>query len=119
MGVRLDDGTVIRSKLVVSDASAYTTFMDSAPRGVERHGYPQVRRARAQSGSPLRLGYDEAIDLPAHIFWHLPDYDITAADKRYKDKLDFENGQCCTSSARPHAIPTKRSATPTSPRSSR
>jgi phytoene dehydrogenase-like protein len=98
VGVRLADGTEVRSKCVVSDASAYTTFMRLLPEQVRhRHGFPA--KFQDLGPSPVHvygfLGYDEAIDLPAHIYWHLPDYDIETADRRYKEELRFEEGQAC------------------------
>ena len=98
VGVRLDDGTVINSRLVISDASAYTTFMDLLPRNLSKmHGYPP--KFDDLGPSPVHmyyfLGYDDAPDLPAHIVWHLPAYDIDAADAKYRANMDFEGGQAC------------------------
>lgn len=99
VGVVLGDGTQIRSKLVISDASAWVTFMELLPEAErEKHGYA---RLFAQTGpSPamcyLFLGYDEEIDLPKHIVWHMPSYagvdpyDLDAADMVYKGQMRFE-----------------------------
>jgi all-trans-retinol 13,14-reductase len=98
VGVRLTDGTEVHSKRVISGASAYTTLMDLLPADVsQRHGYPARFEQLGPSPTHLYyfLGYDEVIDLPAHIIWHLPDYDIDAADRRYKEEMDFESGQAC------------------------
>ena len=99
VGVRLEDGTEIRSKLVVSDASAYTTFMQMLdPEIAERHGY----RARFDDIGPspshvyLLLGYDEAIDLPKQVIWQMPSYDgiskwdLSRADDLYKASMKLE-----------------------------
>jgi len=98
-GVRLEDGTEIRAPLVISDASAYVTFMDLMDRQISTdHGYAQ--RFETVRPSPahlyLLLGYDEAIDLPKQIFWHMPEYDgidaydLDAADNLYKDEARFD-----------------------------
>ena len=111
VGVELEDGTEIRSDLVVSDASAYTTFMELLePEVGERHGY---RKRFEQIGpSPshvyLLLGYDEDIELPKEIVWHMPTYagvsrwDLSASDDLYKNhtKLDGMGGYLLSPSAR-------------------
>jgi all-trans-retinol 13,14-reductase len=44
----------------------------------------------------LYLGYEEEIDLPAHIVWHMPRYDdvdpsdLAAADKLFKTQMRFK-----------------------------
>jgi phytoene dehydrogenase-like protein len=99
VGVRLEDGREVRSSLIISDASAYTTYMDMLDRGVsERHGYAQ--RFDDIGPSPghvyLLLGYDEKIDLTKQIIWHMPTYDgiskydLDNADVVYKKELRFE-----------------------------
>lgn len=93
VGVRLESGETIRAPLIVSDTGAYTTFMELLPRELsERHGYAQ--RFDDVEPSPahvfLFLGYDEAIDLPPQVIWHMPEYeevdayDLSAADRHYK-----------------------------------
>lgn len=97
VGVELEDGTRVRSKLVISDASAYTTFMELLPREVsERHGYPERFTRIGPSVAHLYLvaGYSEEIALPQHIVWDLPSYDIDTADAKYKGERDFENMGC-------------------------
>lgn len=97
VGVELDDGTRIRSNLVISDASAYTTFMELLPKDVsEQHGYPELFTRIGPSVAHLYLvaGYKEEIDLPKHIVWDLPSYDIDTADAKYKRDRDFENMGC-------------------------
>ncbi len=111
VGVRLADGTEIRSNLVISDASAYTTFMEMLdPEVSDRHGY----RARFLDIGPspshvyLLLGYDEEIDLPKQVVWHMPSYegvskwDLSRADDLYKSemKLDGMGGYLLSPSAR-------------------
>ncbi len=96
VGVRLDDGQEIRSPLVISDASAWTTFTQLLPREVSaRHGYLDKMRD-ARMSPPLMcllLGYDEAIDLPPNLVWQLPNYhdfskyDISGADRMYKAEM--------------------------------
>lgn len=99
VGVRLGDGTEIRSRLVISDASAYVTFMQLLPEEErEKHGY--ASRFEQTGPSPahlyLMLGYDEEIELPQQIIWHMPSYpdvgryDLSAADKSYKSEMRFE-----------------------------
>ncbi|GMV43114.1 MAG: hypothetical protein AMXMBFR64_48300 [Myxococcales bacterium] len=97
VGVELEDGTRIRCPLVISDASAYTTFMELLPRDVsEEHGYPEKFTRIGPSVAHLYLvaGYREDIDLPKHIVWDLPSYDIDTADAKYKQERDFENMGC-------------------------
>lgn len=94
VGVELEDGTKIQAKRVISDASAYTTFMDLLPREIsERLGYPKRFEAIGPSVAHLYLvaGYEGEIDLPKHIVWELPSYDIDRADAKYKAERDFEN----------------------------
>lgn len=99
VGVRLESGEEVRCPLIISDASAHTTFMDLLePELSERLGYPQ--RFREIGPSPghvyLFLGYDEAIDLPKQIFWQMPHYDgidpydLDAADAVYKGDMRFD-----------------------------
>ena len=99
VGVLLDNGEEIRSKLVISDASAYTTFMELIDREVaDNHGYPPLFDELGSSPAHLYLflGYDEEIDLPAHIIWQMPTYegvdpyDLDAADRSYKETSRFE-----------------------------
>jgi phytoene dehydrogenase-like protein len=92
VGVELEDGTVIRSKRVISDASAFTTFMELLPKDVcERHGYPEKFKQIKPSPAHLYLvvGYDEEIPLRKDIIWQLPSYDIDTADAAYKANQDF------------------------------
>jgi len=99
VGVRLRDGTEVRSKLVISDASAYVTYMELLPDEVrDQHGFPALFAQTAPSPAMcyLYLGYDEEIDLPAHIVWHMPTYpgldpyDLDASDRLYKSEMKFE-----------------------------
>jgi hypothetical protein len=73
--------------------------MQLLPRPVsERYDYP----ARFEEIGPsvahlyLCLGYDEAIELPKHIVWHMPTYegvgpyDLDAADVLYKEHLTLD-----------------------------
>lgn len=111
VGVRLEDGTEIRSKLVISDASAYTTFAELLdPEVSTRHGY--LKRFEEIGPSPshvyLLLGYDEEIDLPKEIVWHMPTYqgvsqwDLSRHDELYKKHmtLDGMGGYLLSPSAR-------------------
>jgi phytoene dehydrogenase-like protein len=112
VGVRLEDGTEIRSDLVISDASAYTTFVELLePEVSDRHGYR--RRFDGEIGpSPshvyLLLGYDEEIELPKEIIWHMPTYegvsrwDLSTQDDLYKKqrKLRGMGGYLLSPSAR-------------------
>ena len=111
VGVRLADGTEIRCELVISDASAYTTFMEMLdPEVSARHGYRQRFDDIGPSPSHvyLLLGYDEAIDLPKQVIWQMPSYegvskwDLSAADGLYKSqmKLDGMGGYVLSPSAR-------------------
>lgn len=93
VGVRLANGEEVRAKNIVSDASAWLTFTQLLdPEVSQRHGY--ARRFDSLAPSPahlsLELGYDEHIELPKHIIWHMPHgpgvppYDLAAADRLYK-----------------------------------
>lgn len=99
VGVRVKGGEEIRCDMVISDASAYVTFMELLPEAErEKHGYPA--RFAKTGPSPamcyLFLGYDEEIELPKHIIWHMPSYegvdpyDLDAADMVYKGQMRFE-----------------------------
>ncbi|MBN2192985.1 MAG: NAD(P)/FAD-dependent oxidoreductase [Polyangiaceae bacterium] len=99
VGVEIETGETIRAPLVISDASAYTTWMDLVDPAVsERLGYAEkFRDIRPSPGHVyLFLGYDEAIDLPKQIFWHMPtypgipQYDLDAADDHYKKDMALE-----------------------------
>ncbi|MEW5742827.1 MAG: NAD(P)/FAD-dependent oxidoreductase [Myxococcota bacterium] len=99
VGVRLADGQEVRSKLVISDASAYVTFMELLePELSQKLGYPELFKDIGPSPAHLYLllGYDEAIDLPKHIIWHMPEYegvnpyDLSKADAIYKDTMRLE-----------------------------
>lgn len=95
-GVELESGERVYCELVISDASAYTTYMELIDRDLAtRHGY--ASRFDAVGPSPshvyLLLGYDEAIDLPKHIVWEMPtyegisSYDLSKADHAYKGEM--------------------------------
>lgn len=99
VGVKLANGEEIRSKLVISDASAWTTWTQLVePEIAVRHGY--ARQLEELKPSPahlyLFLGYDEEIELPKEIIWHmptyegLPRYDLSALDEKYKQQMAFE-----------------------------
>jgi phytoene dehydrogenase-like protein len=99
LGVRLKTGEEIRAKIVVSDASAWTTFMELLPREVsERHGYVDPLKAIGSSPSHITLmaGWNEVIDLPRHIVWQMPRYpelpvwDVSGGDRIYKSQMRFE-----------------------------
>ncbi len=111
VGVRLEDGTEIRAKLVISDASAYTTFMEMLdPEVSTRHGYRQRFDDIGPSPSHvyLFLGYDEEIELPKQVVWHMPNYegiskwDLSKADELYKSemRLDGMGGYLLSPSSR-------------------
>jgi all-trans-retinol 13,14-reductase len=85
--------------LVISDASAYTTFNELLDREVaEKSGYLELFKQVNPSPAHihLMLGYDEVLDLPRHIVWAMPDtsavskYDIDGADAVYKAQLRFD-----------------------------
>lgn len=93
VGVRLTSGEELRAPVVISDASAHTTLNELLPREIaQRHGYPARFTEVGPSPSHLYLflGYDEALDLPPQIFWHMPEYrgvdryDLETADEQYK-----------------------------------
>lgn len=101
VGVRLVDGTEIRSKIVVSGASAYETFMRMLPREVSaKHGYTKLFDHVGMSPAHVYLfaGYDQHLDLPKHIVWQLPDYeevdghDLAAADVQLKKHMRLKGG---------------------------
>jgi all-trans-retinol 13,14-reductase len=100
VGVRLQNGEEIRSKLVISDASAWTTFMDLMPRDVsDKHGYTKVLSQVGSSPSHITLmvGWKERIEFPRYIVWQMPRYegelpswDISGGDRIYKNQMRFE-----------------------------
>lgn len=99
VGVRVKGGEEIRCDMVISDASAYVTFMELLPEAErEKHGYPALFAKTGPSPAMcyLFLGYDEEIELPKHIIWHMPSYegvdpyDLDAADMVYKGQMRFE-----------------------------
>lgn len=100
VGVRLTNGEEVRCKHVVSDASAWNTFMELLPRDVsERHGYAQRMQGIASSPSHLTLmvGWNQHLELPAHIIWQMPQYpgelpvwDVSNGDRIYKSQMRFE-----------------------------
>ncbi len=97
VGVELDDGRTIRSKRIISDTGAYSTFMKLLPPEVsERHGYPRIFQDVGPSSTHLYLllGYDEAIELPGHIIWDLPSYDIEGDDARFRAEEDLDLLTC-------------------------
>lgn len=99
IGVELTTGERLHAPVVISDASAHTTLIELLPPEVsERHGYPTHFRDIGPSPSHLYLflGYDEHLELPPQIFWHMPEYagvdryDLETADELYKDTQQFE-----------------------------
>ncbi len=99
VGVKLQGGEEVRAKLVVSDASAWTTWTQLVdPELSVSLGYAQKLEQVGPSPAHLYLflGYDEAIDLPKEIIWHMPTYegvdpyDLSLADEEYKGKMRFE-----------------------------
>jgi all-trans-retinol 13,14-reductase len=99
VGVKLENGEELRSKIVVSDASAYVTFTQLLPRELSTSlGYLDnlagVRPSPAHVH--LMLGYDEVIDLPQHIIWSMPTYegvskyDLDAADPLFKRDMRMD-----------------------------
>ncbi|MBW2212003.1 MAG: NAD(P)/FAD-dependent oxidoreductase [Deltaproteobacteria bacterium] len=99
VGVRLESGEEIRCNTVISDASAYTTYMELLePELRDSLGFPEkfTRISPSPGHCWLFLGYDEAIDLPKQIFWEMPQYtgvdrlDLDAADIEYKQNLRFD-----------------------------
>jgi phytoene dehydrogenase-like protein len=89
-GVKLESGEEIRCPLVVSDASAYTTFNDLLDADLLKEVNPSPAHIH------LMLGYDEVLDLPKHIVWAMPStdaaskYDIDGADAVYKSQVRFD-----------------------------
>jgi len=110
-GVLLESGERVACKLVISDASAHTTYMSLLDRELAvKHGYAERFDQVGPSPSHvyLLLGYDEAIDLPKHIIWEMPTYegvsryDLSTADTLYKRdmKLKGMGGYILSPSAR-------------------
>ncbi len=98
-GVELENGERVFCKLVVSDASAHTTYMELIDRELAvQHGYAPKFEQVGPSPSHvyLLLGYDEAIDLPQKIVWEMPTYkgiskyDLSSADEAYKGQMRLE-----------------------------
>lgn len=103
VGVKLDSGEELFSKVVVSDASAHITFHELLDREVsEKHGYLQKLGQLKPSPAHvhLMLGYDEVLDLPKHIVWSMPHYpgvdayDLDSGDALYKTKLQMDSPGC-------------------------
>lgn len=103
VGVRLEDGTELRAKRVVSDASAPVTFRKLLdPELSARLGYKQKLDKLDTSPAHLFLflGYNEELDLPKHIVWRMPrydgvrPYDIAEGDKRYKVEMQCMGLPC-------------------------
>jgi all-trans-retinol 13,14-reductase len=99
LGVELENGEKVFSKLVISAASAYTTFMELLDRETSaKHGYVEKLNEIGPSPSHvyLMLGYDEAIDLPKCIVWEMPTYEgvsryaLAKADELYKGKCQLK-----------------------------
>jgi all-trans-retinol 13,14-reductase len=99
VGVELADGQVVKSKRVISDASAWTTWTQLVePEVSVRLGY--ARQLEEIKPSPahlyLFLGYDEELALPPEIIWHMPEYegvaryDLSRLDEVYKQEMRFE-----------------------------
>jgi len=96
VGVELTDGVKLRSRRIISDVGAYCTFMEMLPRELaERHGYPALFEQLGPSPIHLYLhvGWDQWLDLPQHIVWELPGYDIDAQEARYTEG-DLESATC-------------------------
>ena len=100
IGVELENGEKVFSKLVISAASAPTTFLDLLDREVAaRHGYVEKFDHIGPSPSHvyLLLGYDESVDLTKQIVWEMPTYegvdryDLSKADHIYKGEARFKN----------------------------
>ena len=101
VGVKLEKGGEVRAPIVVSDASAYTTFNDlldpelSASLGYT-DGLKKIPSSPAHAH--LMLGFDERLDLPQHIMWVLPDYpgtnkyDLDASDALWKKERRIDGG---------------------------
>ena len=99
IGVELENGEKVLSKLVISAASAPTTFLELLDREVAvKHGYVEKFEEIGPSPSHvyLMLGYDEDIDLPKHIAWEMPTYegvsryDLAKADQLYKGERQLK-----------------------------
>jgi all-trans-retinol 13,14-reductase len=99
VGVKLENGEELRAKVVVSDASAYITFMQLLDRGLsEKLGYVDnlTRVKPSPAHVHLMLGYDEVLDLPQHIIWQMPNYegvdryDLDAGDALFKTGTRME-----------------------------
>ncbi|GMU61928.1 MAG: hypothetical protein AMXMBFR34_36910 [Myxococcaceae bacterium] len=98
-GVKLESGEEIRCPLVISDASAYTTFYELLDKDAAKaSGYLDVLGQVKPSPAHMHLmmGFDEVLDLPEYIIWAMPDpkdvpkYDIDGADALYKSQQRFD-----------------------------
>jgi all-trans-retinol 13,14-reductase len=100
IGVELENGEKVYSKLVISAASVPTTFLELMDREVAaRHGYIEKLSELGPSPSHvyLLLGYDEAIpDLTKQIVWEMPTYegvsryDLSKSDELYKGQMQLK-----------------------------
>jgi phytoene dehydrogenase-like protein len=100
-GVKLENGEEVRCPIVVSDASAYTTFTELMDRELAtRLGYLEhLGKTRpSPAHAHLMLGFDERVELPQHIIWALPTYpsvgkyDLDAGDKIWKTERRTDGG---------------------------
>jgi phytoene dehydrogenase-like protein len=94
IGVTLADGTELRAPRVISDAGAYVTFAELLPRELaERFGYLGLFDQLGPSPIHLYLhvGWDQWLDLPQHIVWEQPGYDIERQDARYKAEGNLDD----------------------------
>lgn len=103
VGVELEDGGEVRAPIVVSDAGAHVTFGDLLePDVAARFGLATRLAETAVSPAHLyvMLGFDEPLDLPKHIIWHMAKtegvspYDIRASDTAWKTRLRFDQLAC-------------------------
>jgi phytoene dehydrogenase-like protein len=101
VGVKLENGEEVRAPIVVSDASAYTTFTELMDRELAtKLGYLEhLGKTRpSPAHAHLMLGFDERVELPQHIIWALPTYpsvgkyDLDAGDKIWKTERRTDGG---------------------------
>ncbi len=87
IGVKLVDGSELRSKYVISNAGALNTIFHLLPEGAAPLARAELSDVRpSASHSCLYVGFnesDEALGLPQANYWIYPDYDHDRNVKRY------------------------------------
>ncbi|PID43333.1 MAG: FAD-dependent oxidoreductase [Gammaproteobacteria bacterium] len=96
VGVKMADGTEIRSPVVISNAGVFNTFQHLIPRALaEKTGYieklKQVQPSMAHLGMYIGLeGTAEELGLPKTNFWIYPDYSPEKNIKAFANDMEAD-----------------------------